>query len=184
MRNPTDSRRESADVPNLAQLEQAGQLIFIPTGGDFVPWLHRLAGFGFPEVHICDREVPPVTEQRRAGAAAVNRRPRCCAFITGHRALENYLHPDAVREARGLNLAFSGQDDVAALAAQAMLSLHSPVAWESLSRRARQRVRNRAKAWLNTAAADRMTPERLAERDPAGEILMWLKTIGRFAAGR
>ena len=52
---------------------------------------------------------------------------------------------------------------------------------ESLSRRARQRLRNRAKAWLNTAAADCMTPERLAESDPAGEIPQWLATIGRFA---
>jgi hypothetical protein len=29
-----------------------------------------------------------------------------------------------------------------------------------------------------------MTPERLAERDPAGEIPLWLTTISRFAQGR
>jgi hypothetical protein len=172
---------QRADLPNLATLEQAGKLVFIPAGGDFVPWLHRLAGFGCAEVHIYDREVPPVTDLRLAGAAAVNRRRRCAAFVTRHRALENYLHPDAIREARGLEIRFSDQDDVAALAAQAKLALHSSVAWASLTRRARQRLRNRAKAWLNTHAADRMTPERLAERDPAGEIPQWLATIGRFA---
>ncbi len=172
---------DRAEVPSLAQLEQAGKLIFIPAGGDFVPWLHRLAGFGCAEVHIYDREVSPVTEQRQAGAIAVNSRPRCSAFVTRHRSLENYLHSDAVREARGLDLKFADQDDVAALAAQASLAIHASVAWESLSRRARQRLRNRAKSWLNTAVADRMTPERLAERDPAGEIPLWLATIGQFA---
>ena len=175
---------QRADLPSLAQLEQAGKLIFIPAGGDFVPWLHRLAGFGCAEVHIYDREIPPVTEQRQAGAAAVNRRPRCRAFVTRHRALENYLHPEALRETRGLDITFSDQDDVAALAAQASLAAHSTVSWNSLSRRARQRLRNRAKSWLNTAAAERMTPERLAERDPTGEIPLWLETIGGFAAER
>jgi hypothetical protein len=170
-----------SDLPNFAQLEQAGKLVFIPAGGDFVPWLHRLAGFGCAEVHIYDREIPPVTQQRQAGAAAVNCRPRCCAFVTRHRALENYLHPDAICEARGLDLVFSDQDDVAALAAQASLALHSVATWDSVSRRARQRLRNRAKSWLNTAAAERMTPQRIAERDPAGEIPLWLATIGRFA---
>ena len=170
-----------AELPNLSQLEQTGKLVFIPAGGDFVPWLHRLAGFGCAEVHIYDREIPPVTQQRQAGAAAVNRRPRCCAFVTQYRALENYLHTDAIREDRGLDIVFSDQDDVAALAAQASLALHSSVGWDSLSRRARQRLRNRAKAWLNTAAAERMTPQRIAERDPAGEIPLWLATIGRFA---
>jgi hypothetical protein len=173
-----------ADLPSLARLEQSGKLVFIPAGGDFVPWLHRLAGFGCAEVHIYDREISPVTEQRQAGAAAVNRRPRCRAFVTRHRALENYLHPKALRETRGLDIVFNDQDDVAALAAQASLAFHSTVSWDSLSRRARQRLRNRAKSWLNTAAAERMTPERLAERDPIGEIPLWLGTIGRFAAER
>lgn len=172
------------DLPNLAELEAGGKLIFIPAGGDFVPWLHRLAGFGFPEVHVYDREVPPVTQQRQAGIAAVNRRPGCRAFLTRQRALENYLHPDAIREARGFDLAFSDQDDVAALAAQAAFDSQHPGQWQYLSRRARQRLRNRAKAWLNTAAVDRMTPARLAERNPAGEIQLWLETIARYASNR
>lgn len=68
---------ERVDLPNLAQLEMSGKLIFIPAGGDFVPWLHRLAAFGCAEVHVYDREIPPITELRQAGAAAVNRRSRC-----------------------------------------------------------------------------------------------------------
>jgi hypothetical protein len=171
------------DLPSLAELELSGKLIFIPAGGDFVPWVHPQAGFNCAEVHIYDREIPPVTEQRQAGAATVNRRPHCRAFVTRQRALENYLHPDAIREDQGLELMFSDRDDVAALAAQASLARYSPVAWESLSRRARQRLRNRAKAWLNTTVVDRMTPQRLAERDPAGEIPLWLATISRFADG-
>lgn len=168
-------------LPDPAELERAGKLIFIPAGGDFGPWCQRLAGFRCAELHIYDREVPPLTQQRLATASAVNRRPGCRAFVTRHRSLENYLHADAIWEARGIKLAFSGQDDVAAMAAQAVLSTQSSNSWESLSRRARQRLRNKAKGWLNTTAVDQMTPARLAERDPAGEIQEWLSAIGHLA---
>jgi hypothetical protein len=50
-----------------------------------------------------------------------------------------------------------------------------------LSRRARRRLRDKAKKWLNRDAVERMTPERLAERDPAGEVISWLRMIAELA---
>lgn len=75
-------------------------------------------------------------------------------------------------------LAFSATDDVAELAARAgfVPSAELP-SWGRLSRRARRRQRDRAKKWLNTDAVERMTYERLAESDSAGEIIRWLTTI-------
>ena len=46
-----------------------------------------------------------------------------------------------------------------------------------LSLHARRRLRNQAKGWLNTVAVDQMTTIRLAERDPAGEVRQWLRTV-------
>lgn len=40
---------------------------------------------------------------------------------------------------------------------------------------------HRAKCWLNTTAADLMPVELLQERDPEGEVMSWIRTIGRLA---
>ena len=53
--------------------------------------------------------------------------------------------------------------------------------WEELFRRTQTRRRNRVKRWLNTKAVDRMTPQRLAERDPKGEVRSWLEAMMRLA---
>lgn len=170
---------ERPELPDLAALKRPGVVVFIPAGGnDFRPWLLRLAPFRCAEFHLLDREIPPVSARREQWAAEVNRRPRCRAFVTGHRSLENYLHPAAIYEARGLNLAFSATDDVAELAARAVFTPDAELpSWDRLSRRARRRRRDRAKAWLNTTAVERMTVGRLAESDPAGEVVHWLTTI-------
>jgi hypothetical protein len=75
----------------------------------------------------------------------------------------------------GIRIEFSDSDSVAEVAARACLPSYCK--WEDLSHRAQRRLRNRTKKWLNTAAVDRMTPARLAEQDPAGEVQGWLRTI-------
>jgi hypothetical protein len=168
-----------ATLPDLPALEQQERLIFVPAGGgDFRPWLLRLGPLGCNEFHIYDREAPPVSEERFVLAQRVNARPRCHAIVTGKRSLENYLHPAAIQEASGLCLQFADTEDVAEMAACAAFRRRLPkIAWESLTPRARRRLRNQAKGWLNTVAVDRMTTLRLAERDPAGEVREWLRTI-------
>jgi hypothetical protein len=173
--------RHAADatLPDLLALEREERLIFVPAGGgDFRPWLLRLGPLGCNEFHLYDREAPPVTEERLLWAARINARPRCQAIVTQKRSLENYLHPAAIAEASGLHLQFGDTDDVAELAASAAFGNRgADVAWEALPSRARRRLRNQAKGWLNTVAADRMTLTRLAERDPADEIGGWLVAI-------
>ena len=55
--------------------------------------------------------------------------------------------------------------------------------WDDLPGRRRKRLCNRVKRWLNTRVAEHMTPELLADRDVDGEVVAWLKTIGRLADG-
>jgi hypothetical protein len=166
-------------IPDLTELEAAGQLVFLPFGGDVLAWADRLASLRVPELHLYDREAQPETELRQRAADLVNQRPNCSAFVTQKRALENYIHRRCIREISGLELSYGDDDDVAELVARGCHERSGkPPAWEALPGRARKRFRERAKKWLNRLAVELMTPELLAESDPAGEIRTWLATAG------
>lgn len=171
-------------LPDLRSREERGQLIFVPFGGgDVLEWTSRFTALRLPEFHLYDRELPPETASRARAVELVNRRPGCRACLTGKRSLENYLHPAAIYEAHGIAIDFGDEDEVPLLAARACYQ-ERPVAgpWTGLTPGARKRLKGRAKHWLNTYAADRMTLDRLFARDPDGEITSWLATIGHLMA--
>ena len=171
---------DDPQVPDLRALEQAGEILFLPiAGSNFLHWTHRLAALRLAEFHLLDRETSPLTEERVRAAELINQRPGCRAVLTGKRAMENYLDAEAIRQARDIDVSFGDQDDVPLLVASCLLK-KSGGDWANLNSRSRRRLRNCAKRWLNTAAVEQMTAERLAERDPAGEIEAWLMTIGEL----
>lgn len=172
-------------LPDLADMEQTGRLVFVPCGGgDLVDWSRRMAPLGCREVYLFDRDGRSEVEVIQQTTAIIRHRPECRAMATSKRSMENYLHPHAIREARGVEVAFSDEDDVADVVARACYQQtpHS-LPWEQLSLRAQKRHRNHMKNWLNTRAVDRMTPERLAERDPLGEVRLWLANIAELVRG-
>ena len=170
--------RGDPSLPDLADMERRRALVFAPTGGVDLSSAFRFAGLDLPEFHLLDRDVPPATQTRHQVAAMVNSRPRCHAAVTSKRSLENYLHSDSIFEASGFSVAFSDDDDLPELIARRANERHEPgVPWDELSARARKRLHYKAKKWLNTRAAEQMTAERLAERDPNGEVRSWLATI-------
>ncbi len=170
-------------LPDLSAMERRGELIFVPFGGgDVSLWTDRLAGLARAEFHLYDREMPPETQSRQTVADAVSRRPQCRAVLTKKRSLENYLAPSAIREAGTVDITFSDHDDVAEVVARQMHTrIDRQPPWNDIPARARKRRRDRVKKWLNTRAVERMTPGRLAEQDPAGEVRSWLATILRLA---
>jgi hypothetical protein len=97
--------------------------------------------------------------------------------LTRKRSAENYLHPAAIWEARGVGIEVTDDMDIPDTVARQTFESQTGVPWGEIPPRARRRLRNRAKLWLNSAAAMRMTPERLAERDPRGDVRGWLSTI-------
>lgn len=174
--------REQATPISLAELVESRRLIIVPFGGGISGDLwNRFAPLGCSEFHLYDREVEPQTSQRQQLVQRVNSRPRCRGKLTSKRSLENYLHPTAIRAAGGGELAVGDDDCVAQLLVRNKLQkLNAAVGWQDLSSRTRQRLTYRAKKWLNTQAASQMTPELLANRDPAGEVLGWLATIAEL----
>ena len=171
---------DDVSIPDLNELEAMGELVFVPFGGGCLHyWSYRLAPLAWPEFHLYDRELPPETRLRKQAAAAVNSRAGCRAAVTSKRSLENYLSPAAIRDAKGITVEFSEDDSVAEVVTRASLPSHSN--WQDFSRKAQRRFRNRTKKWLNTTAVDHMTPARLAEQDPADELVDWLRAIDSLA---
>ena len=175
---------DDPQIPDLAEMERRRELIFVPFGGDLRLWTFRLAGLGPAEWHLYDRDMPPETESRQRVADIVNLRPRCQAALTKKRHMESYLHAEAIFEASGIEISFSDDDHVAGLIARQCYERgNGQIPWAELPARARKRRRDKIKKWLNTRAVERMTAERLAERDPEGEVRSWLTTIARLADG-
>jgi hypothetical protein len=172
-----------SSLPQLAEMEHRGELIFVPIGGSHVrAWIHRLAPLGKPEFHLYDHQLPPESEYRREAAEAINHRPHCRAVLTRKRSLEDYLHPQAILAAGDIPVDFDDFDPVAEVTAKRLHQrLLDETPWELLTRRARSRLTHRAKRWLNTKAADHMTMALLHDRDPDGEVISWLHSIGQLA---
>ncbi|HJN08223.1 MAG TPA: ATP-dependent endonuclease [Pirellulaceae bacterium] len=168
-----------ASLPDLEYLERARRIVFLPFGGGNVAaWATRLEPLGCPELHLYDREIGAETRYRIATAKRVNARPNCQAFVMAKRSLENYLHPQALQLAVGIDLQFDDHDSVAGLVAKERFTGEEPfVEWDALSRRAKKRLGNHAKRWLNTQVVDAMTPELLSDRDPRGEVINWMRAV-------
>jgi len=173
--------QHDSTIPDLARLESERRFVFLTSSSGPIVSMSTASITGDGQFYLFDREVPPVSQERQQLVDVLNQRPGYRAVLTAKRAIENYLHPDAVREACGIEIAFGDFDDVAETAARTTFSQNERGSWESLSRRARRRLRDKAKKWLNRDAVDRMTPERLAERDSAGEVIGWLRAIAELA---
>jgi hypothetical protein len=132
---------------------------------------------------LYDREVPPLTLARQHLVQAINRRPGCAAVLTGKRALENYRHREANWESPGVTVDVDDESDIPERVARQIYEPNGGPPWDQRPRRSRQRLRDRAKHWLNTAGVERMTPERLAQRDPQDDFVRVLPIIARLVDG-
>jgi len=171
-------RRDDSNLPDLVQLELDHRIIFLPVGGsNLKDWMQRIAGLHKKEFHLYDREQEPETSERRQVVDAINLRPGCKAVLTSKRALENFLHPQVVRDACSEQIAFNDDTDVPTLLAQIMLARSGGPTWPLYSCKGQRRLRERAKKILNHKAVSLMTPQLLAEQDPHGEVVGWLRSI-------
>lgn len=171
-------------IKSLRLLQQQGRVVMLPLGGNGPrPWVRQLTSLGKSSFLLFDRETPEESKNRRQAVEELNVLSNCYAFMTAKRTLENYLHPQAVIEAGGIPVRFGDDDHVAEIAAQSRLaSLSVNCHWHQLSTRTRKRLRDKAKVWLNRSAVECMTTERVAERDPAGEVVGWLRRINELTS--
>lgn len=169
---------------DVVDFSNENRVALVPLGGGSLKqWVakHYLRNLSLPEVHIYDRDdvTPP---KYQSECDAVNARgDGSWAVITSKRELENYLHADAISEGlSGIAIAFTDTCDVPLIVAQAVHAASGTgKPWteivndpEGLANKV-----SRAKKRLNRDAAARMTADRLAQSDVAGEVTSWLRRI-------
>ena len=148
-------------------------------GSTLQEWVnqHYLKNIGLPEVHIYDRdELKNGRYKYQDAQDIVNARSdRSIGYLTVKREMENYLHLDAINEALqselGSPFTFTLTDEC-------------DVEGEIKSILTQSKIRRRSiKHWLNEDAADKMTLERLRQRNGYDEIKGWFVEIGLRAVG-
>ncbi|MEZ8056081.1 ATP-binding protein [Vibrio atlanticus] len=173
-----------ADIADFSGAESAGKLVFIPMGGSTLElWTSRLEGLELPEVHILDRDIePPARAKYQDAADRVNARGQR-SFITSAREMENYIHYEAINDTFALSLDsnYSSFDDVPTLVAIAVHEAsESTKLWDELNDKKRGQKESKAKKKLNREALSCMTPARLTQVDPEGEVRLWLREISQY----
>ena len=89
-------------------------------GGNLKHWVNRryLQGLGIPEIHIYDRDSDGGYQRH---VDIVNGRGNDdWATLTAKCEIENYLHPDAIRDSLGVTVTFGDDDDVPMIVARAI----------------------------------------------------------------
>lgn len=154
-------------------------MIVLPLGDNGPkPWLEKLRPLGKAAFYLFDQEMPPESELRRLAVKKLDNDRDQRSFLTTKRSLECYLHPDAIEDVFGFQVTVGDDDPIPERVAQARLAAKCiDRDWAVLSYRTRKRQREQAKRRLNREVVSCMTPERLAERDPAGDVKSWLRTI-------
>lgn len=164
------------------QIDLAGdpRIAFVLSGGgNLKHWVNQqyLRGLNLREIHIYDRDND---HGYQAHVDAVNRRGNGdWAALTGKREIENYLHPDAIREGlSGIVIAVDDDSDIPLVAAEAIhVASGSPKPWQEVDEDGRDKKAGNAKKRLCRDAVERMTIDRLRERDPVGEIEGWFVRV-------
>jgi hypothetical protein len=126
-------------------------------------------GLGRKEFHIYDGDV----DAYRVAAEQVNSRADGSLAVTTKRLMmENYLHPDAVREAVGVTITFGEQCNVPELVVAASKSTVG----------VRPMNKGAAKGRLADLGFGKMTAARIDEADPTGEVRGWFERLTEMAS--
>ncbi|HNG17191.1 hypothetical protein [Accumulibacter sp.] len=167
------SRALHQEDPTLPDLHIDRRVAFAVLGGSTLQhWVtsHYLRDLGLPEIHIYDGDVAAYA----AHVAAVNARTDgSWAVQTTKHEIESYLHADAIHEALGVVITVPDQLDPAGHAVPRLVALAlfalNPVGAPMSDTKIKKRLADQAFA--------RMTAQRLAARDPAGEVETWMRRV-------
>lgn len=157
---------------DLPDLKVDARVAVLPLGGGTLrQWVdeHYLKGLGIPEVHIYDRDVESPPKYQAVCNQVNARNDGSWATLTSKRELENYLHPEAIRQCFSVDITVEAMTDVPEAVSNAVNQLEGHVLGKMGV--------TRAKRLLNSGAVKFMTPEHFAESDPDGELIMWLSEI-------
>lgn len=167
------SRALHAADQTVLNLDTDPRVAFVLLGGSTLKhWVaaHYLRQLNRPEVHIYDSDV---ATYGAAIDAVNNRTDGSWGVLTAKHEIECYLHADAIREAFGVDVVVT---DHPGADGRAVPKLFAEV-YSAQQRFDGVMKDTPAKTRLADKAFPLMTAERVAARDPAGEVLGWLRRL-------
>jgi len=172
--------RTDRNLPDLQKHAKAGEVLCIPIGLNPRGFVELFRNFHLPQLYLLSRGSGPMPEARRELIRRIRQAVDCNAIVMRKRAMANYLHPDAIDEEFHVPLAVDDDTDVPAVVLQHILKRLKFPAWNQLDPQLRADLTEAFASELCVKASRRMTAERLAQRDPDGEVAGWLRSIGKF----
>jgi predicted ATPase len=160
-------------IPDLTSDDRVAFVVL--GGGNLKHWVNNnyLKGFGRPEVHIYDADVPAYVEV----IDQVNSRgDGSIGFITQKHEIESYLHPDAIKAAFEVDVVVTDHPNEDG---KATPKIFAEVYSEAQGYDGVMKDNN-AKIRLSERAFPLMTSDMIAERDPNGEVEEWFRTVAGF----
>jgi predicted ATP-dependent endonuclease of OLD family len=178
------SRILNANNNAILLLEDNPEIGIIISGGSSLKFYidnKYLDGLGKPEVHIYDNDIADY----RTYVKKINDEgnPNKSAFNTSKVELENFLTKEAIEEAYAQNGTIvvipeiDDEMDVPNVVAKALYETSDEKIWNELEESKQKRKESRVKKLLNSQAVEKMTIDRINERNGFAEIELWLNTI-------
>jgi len=172
---------------NILQLENNLEIGIVISGGSSLKFYidnKYLEGLGKPEVHIYDNYI----EEYRTYVKKINDEGNGFkkAFNTSKTELENFLTREAIEEAYAKNGTIvtipeiEDDMDVPNTVARALFETSAEKIWDDLDESKQKRKESRVKKMLNTQAVEKMTIERLKQRNALEEIELWFNTLNDY----
>ncbi len=167
------------NLPDLQKLAKAGEVMCLTFDlPDPRPFVELFLNFDKPQLYLFSRGSGPMPEARRELIRRIRQEGDCSAVVLRKRAMTNYLHPDAIYEEFLAPVPVDDDTDVPAVMLKHVLSTLKFPAWDQFDPQLRADMAAGVAHELSIKATRRMTAQRLAERDPDGEVAGWLKSIG------
>jgi len=160
------SRCLHSKYPNIIDLENERSVVVIPLGGSSLKhWVQEryLRNTGCPEVHIYDNDVNTYQDSINQVNA---RGDGSWGTLTKKYEIENYLHPDAIKDAYDVEIDTSKQG-VPSLFGKAYSDKKG---WNKCND-------NTSKTKLSICFDQKMSIDRLEAIDPDGEVKGWFERI-------
>jgi hypothetical protein len=171
--------RTDRNLLDLQKHAKAGEVLCIPYGLHPRGFIELFLNFDMPQPYLFSRGSGPMPEEQRELIRRIRQDVDSSAVVMKKRALTNYLHPDAIYEEFRVPVSVKDDSDVPAEVAQHMTKRLKFPAWDQLDPQLRTDLAGAMAIELSIKASRRMTAERLAQRDPDGEVASWLRTIGK-----
>ena len=166
----------------IKNLEERNDIGIVISGGSCLKFYvdnKYLDGLGKHEIHIYDNDVA----EYKTYVDKINLEANKTAFNTSKSELENYLTKEAIEEAYAsngtvINLPqITDEIDVPNLVAKTLYETSAEKVWADLSELEQKKKESRVKKLLNTQAVEKMTIERLTERNALDELKTWFNSL-------